>query len=115
MGLVAAHRCGYVPRVRRGLLRLGPVEYTAIAVMVAVIAYTGWVAWDVRTDRPAAAPRTSSAQPGTPTPSVQVAAPGVPSGPPSLDDFRTAASTARTILVIGDSTGAGRGAWVDLV
>ena len=82
-----------------------------------VVAYTAWVAWDVhdsRSDQLAAPSRARAATPSA-SASVQVAAPGEPTTPPPLDPFRAAASTATNILVVGDSTGAGTGEWVDLV
>jgi hypothetical protein len=100
--------------VRARLPSLGPLEYAALALFFVVALYTGWVAWDFHDssadDGTASAPRSSS-----PTPSVDVAAPEAPATPPPLGPFSDAASTASTILVIGDSTGAGQGAWVDLV
>jgi hypothetical protein len=99
--------------VRPRLPTLGPWEYTAIAVLFAVAVYTGWVAWDVHdagSDTVDASGGGSSSRS-----SVEVAAPESRITPPSLRPFRVAARKARTILVIGDSTGAGPGAWVDLV
>ena len=104
-------RRGYVAEVRRLLLRLELVDYVAIAVFVVAVGYTAWVAWDVT----ASGPDTASVEALPTTPSEQVAAPDEAVEPPPLGPFRAAASSASTILVVGDSTGAGTGAWVDLV
>ena len=81
----------------------------------AAAAYTGWVAWDVHSSGQDGALAGAQTRSSTPSPSVEVAAPETVATPPSLGPFRKAASVADTILVIGDSTGAGSGAWVDLV
>jgi hypothetical protein len=101
--------------VRRPSLRLGALDYTAIAVFLAVVAYTAWVAWDVRSSRSDPQASSSHSRASTPTASVQVEAPDSATAAPPLGPFRAVASKANAILVIGDSTGAGPGAWVDLV
>ena len=97
--------------MRRLLLRLELVDYVAIAVFVAAVGYASWVAWDVT----GSGPDTASVEALPTTPSEQVAAPDEAVEPPPLGPFRAAASRASSILVVGDSTGAGTGAWVDLV
>jgi hypothetical protein len=93
---------------------LGRWEYTAIAVFFTASVYTGWVAWDVHDAKSDTVAASGGGSP-SPSSSVEVAAPDSPVTPPPLRPFRLAARSASTVLVIGDSTGAGSGAWVDLV
>ena len=86
-----------------------------MAVFFAVAVYTGWVAWDVHDASSETVDASLGGSSSSPSPSVQVAAPEAPMTPPPLRPFRAASRSAGTVLVIGDSTGAGPGAWVDLV
>jgi hypothetical protein len=101
--------------VRQRSFRIGPLEIIAITVGLLAACYLGWVIQDVRSSGPdgGSGPITTSS--ATPSASVQVAAPEAPTGPPPLGPFREAASSAHTILVVGDSTGEGARSWVHLL
>lgn len=92
-------------------LRLHEIAVLVAGVLVAV--YAAWVIRDV--SAPAVTSSTSSGSPSSPSPSVSVDPPQAPATPPGLGQFRKAAAKTKTLLVIGDSTGAGPGAWVDLL
>ncbi|MET0837702.1 MAG: SGNH/GDSL hydrolase family protein [Marmoricola sp.] len=106
--------CGYVARMRRRYPRIGVLEIIVIGIGLVVAVYTGWVIKDVSSE-PDVPAELAEAVPAGPSESVQVAPPEESTDPAPLRPFTEAALEARTILIVGDSTGAGPGSWVDLV
>lgn len=87
-----------------------PHQMVVLVAGLVVALYAVWVIRHVGSSPPAGA--AVPAPRATPTATARATA--APKAPPSLRTFRTAVADARTILVIGDSTGDGPGEWVDL-
>ena len=106
---------GYFANVRRRSYGIGPLEIIAIAIGLVAVVYTGWVIKDVSTSGPDEGSDLSRRCPRARRRRSRWRRRRHRPSPADLEPFTDAASEARTILVIGDSTGVGPGAWVDLV